>query len=334
MRKLLLVLLMVFSWLIVAQAQETTPEPIDYSGIETDIYVTTQFDMNLREGPSVHWPILERLEAGTTLPAIGRTSASNWVQVVQNGRLGWLAVRYLVWSGDIVSLPVDGRFFDEYVRRVGVLAYTTQETPYYRDWVDPSTYVGTFPQGTWVEVVGRLGYRDNLDFNVMVMYQDQYYWLWAGYLSLEAGRYREVLDNSYRNAYTRLANAFDDDISEGLFRLNNIEDVWRRLQRGEGVSCGYVPAQLGERTISDGDLSGLPEFNSVASALDTAIEHTNSAIAMFEDACNRSDSYITQEDVRLALEEVDSARQNFNVAASLLISLQRRDPLIGDIETP
>jgi uncharacterized protein YraI len=334
MRKLSLVLLMAFCWLTIVHAQEATEVPIDVSTIDTDVYITTQFDINLREGPSVHWPILAGLEAGTTLPAIGRTSASNWVQVVQDGRLGWLAVRYLVWTGDIIALPVDGRFFDEYVRRVGVLAITTQETPYYRDWVDPSTYVASFPEGTEVEVVGRLGYRDNLDFNVMVLYEDQFYWLWAAYLNLEAGRYRQVLDNSYRNAYTRLVNSFNSDISEGLNRLSAIEDIWRRLQRGEGVSCGYVPSQLGERTISDGDLSGLPQFGSVASALDTGIEHTNSAIAMFEDACNRSDAYITQENVRLALDEVDSARQNFNVSRSLLISLQRRDPLIGDIETP
>lgn len=330
MRKLILLLLMAFG--LSVQAQEATEAPVDYSSIETEVYVTTQFDMNLREGPSVGWDIIIKLEAGTTLPAIGRTSASNWVQVIWEGQLAWLATRYLVWTGDIINLPVDGRFFDEYVRRVGVLAVTTQETPYYIDWVDPSTLVGTLPEGTEVEVVGRLGYRDNLDFNVMVLYQDQFYWLWAGYLNLEAGRYRQVLDNSYRNAYTRLANSFQSDITEGLSRLGSIEDIWRRLQRGEPVSCGYVPNQLGERTVSDGDLAAIPEFNSVASALDTAIEHTNTAIAMFTDACNRVDAYITQEDVRVALDEVDSARQNFNVSRSLLISLQRRDPLVGDLE--
>jgi uncharacterized protein YraI len=330
MRKLILLLLMTFG--ILAQAQEATETPVDYSSIETDVYITTQFDMNLREGPGINWPIIIQLQAGETLPAIGRTSASNWVQVVWQGQLGWLATRYLVWTGDIINLPVDGRYFDEYVRRVGVLAETTQDAPYYLDWVDPSTQVGIFPAGTQVEVVGRLGYRDNLDFNVMILYEDEFYWMWAGYLNLEAGRYRQVLDNSYRNAYTRLANSFDGDITEGLNRLSSIESIWRSLQRGEGVSCGNIPAQLGERTVSDSDLHTLPEFNSVATALDTAIEHTNTAIAMFEDACNRTDSYISMEDVRVALDEVDSARQNFNVARSFLISLQRRDPLLGDLE--
>jgi uncharacterized protein YraI len=333
MRKLILALFLLFGLLLTLHAQdEPLAVTIDTSSIDTDVYITTQFDLRLREGPGVNWDTITTLEAATTLPAIGRTAATNWVQVIYEGQLGWVATRYVVWSGDLIKLPVDGRFFDEYVRRVGVLVVTNRDTPYYVDWVDPSTQVGIFPAGTQVEVVGRLGYRPNQDFNVMILHEGQYYWIGAWNLNLMDGRFSSVLDNAYRNAYTRLVRAFEADTNAGERRLSSIEDIWRRLQRGEGVSCAFIPNPLSERTISDSDLSEYPQFGSVAAAVDSAIGHTNTAIAMFNDACNRVDAFITMEDVRVALDEVDSARQYYNVGRSFLISLQRRDPLLGDIE--
>jgi SH3 domain-containing protein len=328
MNRLLIVLSIGLLSLALVQAQE--PE-IDLELVETDVYVTTQFNLNFREGPGLNWNIIEMLGGGITMPAIGRTANTGWVQVIYEGQLGWVSTRYIVWSGDIISLPIDGRFFDNYIRRVGVLAYTVRETPYYVDWVDPSTQVGVLPYGVWVEVIGRLGYRNDLDFNVMILYQDELYWLGAWNLNLEAGRYRSVLDNSYRNAYSRLAREFSSDISNGERRLSSIENVWRSLQRGEAVNCSRLPALLLGRTVSNNDLNAYQQFGSVASAFDTAIGHVNTAIAMFEDACNREDAFITQQDVREALDVLSRARQNFNIARSLLISLQRRDPLLGDL---
>ncbi len=314
-----------------AYAQDVEPTPIDLESVETEVYVTTQFNLNFREGPGLNWPVIETLQPAITMPAIGRTADTGWVQIVYDGQLGWVAAPYVVWTGDIITLPVDGRFFDNYIRRVGVQAVTVHETPYYQGWVDPSAQVGVLPEGTAVEVVGRLGYRRNLMFNVMVLYEEEIYWLGAWNLNLEGGRYSSVLDNAYRNAYTRLVREFSSDISTGENRLRSIEGIWFRLQRGETVSCAFPPSALPERTVSDIDLQSEPQFSYVASALDIAIGRTNTAIAMFGDACNRADTFITQQDVRVALDEVNSARQNFNVARSLLASLQRRDPLIGDI---
>ena len=304
---------------------------IDPTTIETDVYATTQFDLNFREGPGLNWEILDIIPGGETIPVIGRTASTAWMQVVYDGQLGWISTQFTVWSGDIIAVPVDGQYFEEYVRRVWIDAETVRETPYYQTWVDPSMLVGTIPAGTAVEVVGRLGYRNDLDFNVQITYNGEFYWIGAWNLNLRAYQYRTVLDNSYRNAYSRLVSEFSGDISEGRNRNSSIENIWTRLQAGAVVSCSSIPSLLSQRTVSDSDINAYPEFASVGIAFDTAIGHVNTAISLFEDACNRSETFITQQDVRLALDEVDAARQNFNVASSLLASLGRRDPLLGDL---
>ncbi len=317
-----------FAW---ASAQEDDSDAVDPASIETDVYVTTQFNVNLREGPGTSWPVMETLPPGLTLPVIGRTSDTDWAQVVRDDEMGWLSTRYVVWSGNIITLPVDGIDPRPYVRRVGVGAFTVRETPYYEGQVTPAHEVGVLPQDTEVEIVGRLGYSHDGLFNVQIRYNGHLYWVGAWNLRLTDGRYRSLLDNAYRAAYTRLARQFDDDISDGLRRLSSIENIWRALQRGEEVRCDRELALLPERRVSDSDLNARPQFQPVATTLDTAIGHTNTALAMFHDACNREGPYITQQEVRVALEEVDGARQNFNLARSLLVSLQRRDPLLGDL---
>ncbi len=331
MRKFLTVLLIfLITGTIIAQDEAT----IDFESIETSVYATTQFDLNFREGPGLNWEVISVIPGDTTIPVIGRTASTGWIQIVYEGQSGWLATQYTVWSGDIITVPVDGQYFEEFVRRIWIDAETVRETPIYLDWVDPSTQVGTIPAETPVEVVGRLGHRNNLMFNVMILYEEQFYWVGAWDLNLRAHEYLTVLDNSYRNAYSRLVSEFSSDISTGRNRLSSIEGIWTRLQRGEAVGCSRVPALLGQRTVSNADIEAYPEFSSVGIVYDTAVGHVNTAISMFDDACNRTDSFITQQDVRIALDEVDSARQNFNVASSLLTSLGRRDPLLGDIDEP
>lgn len=304
---------------------------VDPSTIETSVYATTQFDLNLREGPGLNWDVLSIVSGGTTIPVIGRTASTIWIQVVHEGQIGWISTQYTVWSGDIITVPIDGQYFEDYVRRIWIDATTLHDTPYYQTWVDPSMLVGTIPAGTPVEVVGRLGYSADLMFNVQISYEGELYWIGAWNLNLYANQYLTVLDNSYRNAYSRLVSEFSGDISSGRSRNTSIETIWTRLQSGASVSCSNIPSLLSQRTVSDADINAYPEFASVGLAFDTAIGHVNTAISMFEDACNRSETFITQQDVRLALDEVDSARQNFNVASSLLSSLRRRDPLLGDL---
>lgn len=96
---------------LIIQAQETNkPE---------DAYVTTQDYSNLRLGPGENWEILTRLDYGVTLRATGRSFDNRWIQVMYEGDVsnpddatidgvtyGWVVYWLLVWTGDILELPV------------------------------------------------------------------------------------------------------------------------------------------------------------------------------------------------------------------------------------
>ncbi len=321
--KRLILLLLFLGTLPFAHAQDD---------VQTSVYITTQDNINLREGPGINWDIIETLPPSLTLPAVGRTANSAWVQVVYEGQYGWLAANYLVWSGDLIDLPVDGVEGEPYVRQRGVAAITVRDTPIYTREVDPANQVEVLRAGTEVEVVGRLGYESDTFFNVQILYNGELYWAGAWNLNLFDGRYTAVLDISYRFAYSRLVRQFFRDINGGENALSRIENIWLDLQAGLPVSCDRAPELLGERRVSDGDLSSEPTFTPAAIALDSALGSTNTAIALFVDACTRDDVFLTQRDVQTALSEVDNARRNYNIARSLLLSLERRDPILGDVE--
>ena len=105
--------------------------------------------------------------------------------------------------------------------------------------------------------------------------------------------------------------------------------MWQDLQFGYSVSCRAVPDYLGNRRTPDSDLDREMIFQPVAFALDSAIGSTNTAISLLEDACNRESLFITQQDIRDALDSLNSARRNYNIASSLLESLRIRDPNVS-----
>jgi hypothetical protein len=77
-------------------------------GTDTGVWITTQDFCSLRSGPGTGFDVLTVLDPGITLPAVGRSVGSNWVQVDYQGQQGWLYAGWLIWSGDLISLPVDG----------------------------------------------------------------------------------------------------------------------------------------------------------------------------------------------------------------------------------
>ena len=332
---MLIVLALIFSFasLHAQDAVEPTVTPIaaptvDESTVQTSVYVTTQDLTSFRLGPGVNWERTRVLDPGVTMPAIGRTANTTWVQVVYNGEVGWVYYALLVWTGDIVSLPVDGVDPLPYVRRTDVVAVTIRETPIYAREVTPSDQVGTLPPGTIVEVVGRLGERGY--FQLQILYEGQLYWIGSWNVDVFEGSTYSVLDTRYLYSYGRLISTFNSDIRAGANTLGRIESIWRDLEDGNAVSCDRVPGLIGTLRTSDTDISSEPEFRPAATAMETAIGSTNTAIAMFDDACNRDDVFITQRDVRIALDEIDNARRYFNIARSLIVSLGYRDPLVGD----
>lgn len=304
-------------------AQETAPDIPD-----TGVYVTTQDFSSLRAGPGKNWERLAVVPPVTTLPAVGRSAATDWIQVVYDGQTGWIYYTLLVWSGRIFDLPVDGVNPEPFARGFEVEAYTIRETPLYARGVSPDDQVGTLPEDTQVEVTARLGDPGGY-IQLQVRHEGNLYWVGSWNLRVEDGLLRNVLDLSYRYAFGRLLSDFERDINEGSNRLNRIADQWTTIDAGGSVNCDRIPSRLSPRRVSDADVNSEPVFRPAADALDDAIGHVNTAIAALDDACNRDTLFLTRQEVNQALNEVDAARRNYNLTQSLLRSLQRRDPLRG-----
>jgi hypothetical protein len=266
------------------------------------------------------------------MPAIGRTADSGWIQVVYEDQVGWIVDWLLVWSGDIISLPIDGVDPVPYARRTGILAITTRYTPIYIDQVDPSNVVAELPPGTEVELTGRLGSRQNGYFQIQIIYDGRLYWVGSWNLRFSGSSYLRLLDISYLLPYGRLVSQLQRDIDNSLRRLSQIEDIWVRLASGASVSCSSIPEFIDRRRIADADLRAEPIFAPLVTALDEAIASTNEAISLFVDACTRAaeGQFLTQDEVRAALDAIESARRNYVLADALLESLSLRNPLFDD----
>lgn len=328
MKRHWIMLLFILVSALVVRAQETpTPETTPEPPPDTGIWVTTQDRSSLRAGPGTAFERLAIVPPATTLPATGRSADARWVQVYYEGQYGWIAYWLLVWSGDIAQLPIDGVNPVPFVRRTGILGVTTRETPIYAREVTPEDQVGTIPAGVTVEVTARLG--SSGFFQYQIFYQGQVYWVGSWDIRITDGDINRLFDTSYLYPYGRLITNINRDINEGIRALNAIEGIWRALAEGQGVSCDRIPSQFNRRRVTEVDIAREPVFAPVAEALNSAIDSTNTAIALFEDACAREDGFITQQDVNTALDEIDSARRNYNLSGSLLASLRRRDPLLN-----
>lgn len=64
------------------------------------------FDTNIRATPGVYSSVIGVLPGNQEVVAIGRTPANNWVQIDQEGTVGWVAAWVLVFSGDTADLPI------------------------------------------------------------------------------------------------------------------------------------------------------------------------------------------------------------------------------------
>src|SRR5258705_13401010 len=62
----------------------------------TGVWVTTQDYSSLRVGPGKNFARIAVIDPAVTLPAIGRSPRTNWVQVEYNGQRGWFAAKLLV----------------------------------------------------------------------------------------------------------------------------------------------------------------------------------------------------------------------------------------------
>ena len=93
---------------------------------DTGVWVTTQDFSSLRIGPGTAFERITVLDPEVTLPAVGRTSSVSWVQVIYEGEPGWIFSPLLIWSGDVISLPVDGIITTRFIRRAIATGVTTR----------------------------------------------------------------------------------------------------------------------------------------------------------------------------------------------------------------
>lgn len=323
--KTLLTLLTLLLVSFTVAAQEATPEP-ESPYPETGIYVTTQDFSSLRTGPGRDFMRVTVIDPVITLPAVGRTADTRWIQVVYDGKLGWIAAVLLVWSGDVTTLPVDGVNPAPFVRRAGAIGVTTRETPIYRTQVTPEDQVGTIPAGSVVELTGRLG-QDGF-FRFQINYQGELYWVGAWNIRVTSGNYLRLLDSAYLFPYGRLILQLQENLAISIGSFSQIRDVWGRLSRGDTVSCSPTPPRV-RRLLTDGDVRIEPSFQPAVTALDAAIENTNAAISAFEDLCADPTRVLTREDIDAALLLIAEAERNLILASSLLEPLRVRNPLLA-----
>jgi uncharacterized protein YraI len=325
------------------QAQEATPtetpalnvagSPILPGSVATDVWVTTQDYVALRLGPSRSFTQLTTIPAALTLPAYGRTSDTRWVQVEYQGQRGWIAARYLVWSGNVINLPVDGVDPAPFIRRAAALAVTTRETQAYANWYDPIDQYILIPAGATVELTGRIGDDQgnyyHFFFRVQVRYEGALYWVASYDLRPVDGDYRRLLDLAYLFPYGRLFLDLQNNMALAIGSFNQIDGVWSRLANGNSVACDPLPP-LVDREITTADAAREQTFIPAVAALEAAIDQINGAITAFRDVCSTSAFTLTDEYIAAQVSTLDDAYRNLILSASLLEPLRIRNPLLNE----
>ena len=324
-RGIIFIFLLLCSMTVIGQDSTTESTTVVYP--DTGVYVTTQDLVSLRKGPSQNFERITVVPDSVTIPAIGRTPNSDWVQVVYEGDAGWIAAHLLVWSGEFINLQIDGYDPEPYIRRTELQANIKAGAILYDDFtLSFGDEVGIVEDGGGViELTGRLGLGTYMP--IQIVYNGELYWVGSwDLINVRGGQITKLLDMTYRYAYGRITGGLSDELSQGVGRLNTIESLWLDLQAGRTVQCNRVPHFLSARRTPDSDINQEPQFRVMVQALDTAIASTNTAISLLDDACNRAEPFIIPDDITTALEAVDTARRNYNLASSLFNPLLAQDP--------
>lgn len=318
----LLLILTMFALSVVVNAQDSNAIEFD----DRIVHVTTQDFVSLRALPSTSAERLDVIPPETTLLAYGRTSRTDWVQVEYNGQMGWLSALYLIWTGQIIELTIDGMNPPDFIRRTVVLGQTFRETPIYREGIDSSTRLGTIPAEEEFEVTGHVGSGDR--FWLQINYQGQLVWVGSWDVIIIDGQIDDTLNGAYRYVYGRANIQLQADVDNIGLSLVRIETIWTQLRNGQEVSCEPVPPYA-TRSTANRDIRREPIFNPVVIALDDSIIDINATVSRFEDLCQSDAPFVTIEEVNQQLNDLSRARRNVTLAQALLNELSDRDPLVN-----
>jgi hypothetical protein len=333
LRRIALLIVLLFAR--VAHAQERSiPE----------VYVTMQDNASLRAGPGVIWDRLAVLPYGSTYRATGRTLDGDWIQVAYAGELalnarteftvdgvtyGWVASWLLIWTGNILELPLDGVVTVPIARAAAPTIVLYPDEYMYIGVIDPSTRIQN-PMTTpvTVEVTGRLGSAEGGFFWLQFKLGGQYYWTGSWAVGVPRG-YLQLPDASYLYPYSRLVSLLSRNINRMRGTLSTIGGRWRALDAGRASTCNDIPDDFTLVGFSDTDLRLEPIFAPTAVALEEAQSNLNTVLAMFREACADTSRQISSETINTAMTYIVSVERNLNVVENLIAPLQRRDPILN-----
>jgi len=315
----------------------------------TEVYVTTQDYAALRAGPGRHWDRLAVLPYGATYRATGRTIDGQWLQIAYEGELdvdarteftvdgvtyGWVAYWLLTWTGNILTLPIDGVTSVPIAREAGPLLTLGPglKDVYIGDVVPSARVENPITALVRVEVTGRLGSAEGGYFWLQFKFNNQYYWIPTWVVGVPRG-YLQVPDAAYLYPYGRLLLQLRDELERANTVLNDIGGRWAALDAGQTTTCNDIPedSALRESSFNAFDLSREPLYQPTAEALGNAQTSMNAALAKFRAVCARGDSdrLVSPEEIGAALADIDAAGRNLTIARTLLEPFSSRDPLLG-----
>lgn len=331
MRKMLLILVLLLTSAVNAQPNA--------------VYVTVQDNAALRAGPGTRWDQLATLPYGTTYRATGRTVDGDWIQVAYAGELfpdartefsidgvtyGWVASWLLVWTGNVLELPIDGVTAVPIARAAGPTIVIGPDSYVYEGEIDPSRRVSSpVTSPVTVEVTGRLGSAESRYFWLQFKLGGRFYWTASWAVGVPRG-YADLPDAAYLYPYSRLTLLLRRNIQQASAVLNDIGGRWRMLSQGQASTCNDIPDDFERIVFSESDLRTVPVFVPTDIGLTEVAAHLNAALAQFRQVCQQTDRQVRPDVIQEALRHVRTAQESINVLTSLLLPLQQRDPILAD----
>src|SRR5574341_493099 len=156
--------------------------------IEPATTVTANATIRVRSGPGTNYAQISLLQAGTTVPVLGRNSDASWLYVEYTpGAQGWVAGWLVTPNGDVNSLPVIGQGAPAQPPAAPAGVVTTGvTTPSVNLRPQPNTSqppVAVIPGGSAIDVYGRNAAATWL----YSAYLGQQGWVSAAYVVLASG---------------------------------------------------------------------------------------------------------------------------------------------------
>jgi len=301
------------------------------------VWVTTQNNMALRLGPGRNWEQLATVPFGQTLPAIGRSADGQWVQVQYTGPLledastiatrdgltvGWLNRDYLVWTGPLLGLPLDGQMVVPIARRSNPTFLATPGCCYEGRFV-PERPATDITEPVEVELIGQIGTPQKW-YWVQFQLNGKTYWARSQF-SLGLPEPQEI-------GYNRLITQTYETLALIDRVRASIGRRWSDLAQGFPTSCNAIPAPLSFKRdyFQPADLASEPTFRPAYAALLAARDVVNQAIGLFEAQCAQQSRVVASETIAQALALLDEANLKLEIVSRLRLPYQSSTPIYGD----